>query len=200
MCADAKTRGVPVAPTPDHLLLPLVPCSLLQDYYQHIGEISGKIKQDLKSLGCWHAHPRVGQGVKGSAAAPGRGIEVSNWNNLRRSWHRWNPDVAPMPEGTVVRWREMVKTHELTFTDDKSILWDPDSWCWDATPTWYISGVSHQKTRKAGLLPTTYYYYYYYYYYHYYYFLLLLLRLRLLLLPILLRLLPTSTYYLAPST
>ena len=34
--------------------------------------------------------------------------------------------------------------YELTFTQDKSILWDVQSWLWDS-PTWYMSGVSTKK-------------------------------------------------------
>ena len=93
MCADAKARGVPCAGMDGYLLLPQAPQPGLHDYYAHISEIGGKIKQDLKELGCWQADPRVG-GVKGYAPAPGRGVEVMNWHNLRTSFHRWNPDVA----------------------------------------------------------------------------------------------------------
>ena len=96
MCADAKTRGVPCAEMDGYLLLPQAPGPCLQGYYTHISEIGGKIKQDLKALGCWQADPRVSvRGVE--ASAPGRGVEVTNWHNLRTSFHRWNPDSAPMP-------------------------------------------------------------------------------------------------------
>ena len=157
MCADAKTRGAPCIEMDGYLLLPQVPQPGLHDYYTHIEEFCGKIKQDLKELRCWQADPRVG-GVKGYAPAPGRGVEVMNWHNLRTSFHRWNPDVAPMPEGAVPMWRELRKTHEMTFTDDKSILWNPASWIWGETPggaTWYISGVCSERTQKVRTRQTS---------------------------------------------
>ena len=151
MRADAKTRGVPCIEMDGYLLLPQVPQPGLHNYYTHIEELCAKIKQDLKELRCWQAGPRVG-GVKGYAPAPGRGVEVMNWHNLRASFHRWNPDIASMPEGAVLMWRELMKTREMTFTDDKSILCNPASWIWGETPggaTWCISGVCSERSQKV---------------------------------------------------
>ena len=148
MCADARTRGVPCTASSEYLLLPQAPCDRLPDYYTHVSEISEKIKADLKGLGCWQADPRASMrhGVMASAA-PGRGFEVKNWHNLQTSWHRWNPDTAPMPLGTSPLWQQMLTTHEMEFTNDTNILWRPESWLWNDAPTWYISGV--RKTSKA---------------------------------------------------
>ena len=158
---DVRRRqdpGLPCARMDGDLLPPQAPQPGLHDYHTHISESGGKVKENLKELGCWQADPRVGQGVKEYAPAPGRGVEVMNWHNLRTSFHRWNPDAAPMPEGAVPMWRELRKTHEMTFTDDKSILWNPASWIWGETPggaTWYISGVCSERTQKVRTRQTS---------------------------------------------
>ena len=152
MCADAATRGVPCKPSGQWVLLPAVPDPSLADYYVHINEIMDKITKDLKAAGCWKANPLPAQGQGVEVSAPGLGVEVSNTHLLETSWHRWSPANAPLPLGTSTKWKELLKTHEFTFTDDLHILWDPESWCWGATPTWYISGVSSQRTAQALLV------------------------------------------------
>ena len=150
MCADARARGVPCTRGTEDRLLPQVPCDRLPDFYTHVSEIGEKIKADLKALGCWQADPRasMSQGVMASTAL-GRGVEATNWHNLQTSWHRWSPDRAPMPLGTSPLWRQMLTMHEMELTTDKSVLWKPESWLWNDTPTWYISGVSTKKTSKV---------------------------------------------------
>lgn len=148
MCADAVTRGVPCRAAGGWLLLPLLPDPNLADYYSHVPEIIKKITDDLKAAGCWVADPSSGVKV----SAPGLGVEVSNMHILETSWHRWTPIRAPLPLGTSTKWQELLKTHEFTFTEDKGILWNPESWCWEGSPTWYISGVSSQRTAQALLV------------------------------------------------
>ena len=149
MCADALTRGVACKPTKQWLLLPNVGSdTALPCYYTHVGEITNKVTQELKSAGCWQADPRAGQPAL-AASAPGQGVEVSNMNQLQRAWHRWTPMKAPLSIGTAPLWRELLKTREFTFTDDKAILWNPVSWVWD-NPAWYISGVSSERTAWVG--------------------------------------------------
>ena len=149
MCADALTRGVPCKPADEWLLLPQVPNPALPCYYTHVGEITNKVTQELKSAGCWQADPREGQPSL-AASAPGQEVEVSNRNQLKSAWNRWTPMDAPLPIGTAPLWRELLKTHEFTFTDDKAILWNPVSWVWEDNPTWCISGVSSEKTAAVG--------------------------------------------------
>ncbi len=149
MCADAKTRGVACVEQSPWCALPCVPNLQLKDYYTHILEWASKVKADLKAAGSWLADPRESTcGRVAEVAAPSLGVEASNLAKVRGSWHRWNADTAPMPNGTTALWREKLGEDHFMLCDDKAVLWDPDSWIWD-NPTWLISGVSTQKMKQA---------------------------------------------------
>ena len=151
MCADARTRGVGCAKAlPGHVSLPFCPHAELSGYYVHVEEWAEKVKNDLKAAGCWVADPRAGLGVKASSVAPSPSFKAMSMRMVCSTWHRWNADAAPMPNGTRALWRDMLEHGEFTFTTDMTVLWDPASWIWD-NPTWLISGVSVKKTKMAFL-------------------------------------------------
>ena len=86
--------------------------------------------------------------------APGLGVETSN-RALLSAVHsncdgvsKWNAFEAPVPNGTQRKFMQLLTTHKFFPTWDKSILMDRGSWDW-GHPTWLISGVSADVTRKA---------------------------------------------------
>lgn len=86
--------------------------------------------------------------------APSQGVEESNRTLLsavQSACHgvsKWNAFTAPLPHGTVRVLDKLLESHKLWPTEDASILYSADSWNW-GHPTWLISGVSSEKTRKA---------------------------------------------------
>ena len=134
---------------PRYVSLP-IPTDELPTYYLHVEEWTKKVKDDLKAAGCWVADPRASLGVQASSVAPSQSFTATNMRMVRRTWHRWDADIAPMPNGTRALWRDMLEKGEFTWTNDKAVLWDPASWIWH-NPTWFISGVSVQKTKMAFL-------------------------------------------------
>ena len=142
MCADARTRGCDCREVQNHGVLPVLN-EKLGCYYTHIAEFADKLKADLKRVGCWGVSPLTGLGVEG-LSVPASDLKSVNVSRLKTSFHRWDPYNAPVPRFTGLLWWEFVDKYELTFTQDKSILWDTQSWLWDS-PTWYISGVSTRK-------------------------------------------------------
>ena len=142
MCADAHTRGCDCREVQNHGVLPVLN-EKLTDFYAHVGEFADKLKADLKRVGCWGVSPLTGLGVEG-LSVPASDLKSVNVSRLKTSFHRWDPYNAPVPRFTGLLWWELVDKYELTFTQDKSILWDTQSWLWDS-PTWYISGASTKK-------------------------------------------------------
>ena len=151
MCGDARARGVACIELAPYVALPRLPDHNLGDYYAHITEWAAKVKDDLKAIGCWLADPRESTtGRVAPTAAPSLGVKESNLSKVRTSWHRWNADTAPMPNGTRALWRDLLEADHFMWCDDKAVLWDPASWMWD-NPTWLISGVSTSWTKMALL-------------------------------------------------
>ena len=152
MCADARTCGVACWAVMGYPALPRVPDHQLEDYYAHIPEWATKVKNDLKAKGCWRADPRESTtGQVGKMAVPSLGVKESNLAMVQTSWHRWNGDEAPMPNGTRALWRDWLEAGPFRLCDDRGVLWDPASWQW-ANPTWLISGVSAQMTKQPSNL------------------------------------------------
>ncbi len=86
--------------------------------------------------------------------APSQGVEESNRALLCAvqsqcpGVSKWNAFTAPLPHGTVRMFTKLLGTHKFFPTEDKNILYASESWDW-GHPTWLISGVSAEKTRKA---------------------------------------------------
>ena len=158
MFADAKTRGVENSAHPDYCALPCTPHQHLEHCYVHVAEYTEKVKADLKAAGCWLADPRKStSGGITDIAAPSLGVEESNMEKVQTSWHRWNANDAPMPDGTTAKWRDLLGTGHFILTSDKNILWDAEAWVWES-PTWFISSVSVPQTGMALLVNKQYYY------------------------------------------
>ena len=141
VCADARTRGCDCREVQNHGVLPVLN-EKLGDYYTRIAEFADKLKADLKRVGCWGVSPLKSLGLE-VLSVPGSDLASVNKSRLKTAFHRWDHNV-PVPRFTRLLWWELVDKYELTFTQDKSILWDTQSWLWDS-PTWYISGVSTKK-------------------------------------------------------
>ena len=142
MCADARTRGCDCKQLQGYGVLPVL-SEKLTDYYTHVREFADKLTADLKRVGCWGISPLKSLGLE-VLSVPGSDLASVNKSRLKTAFHRWDPYNAPVPRYTRLLWWEVVDKYELTFTQDKSILWDVQSWLWDS-PTWYISGVSTKK-------------------------------------------------------
>ena len=106
MCADAMTRGVEVKSDKTCLALPYYLDTDRDNCYTHIYEYFKKIGADLKKLGVWvtdvqesRCHIDIG--------TPSTGVQESNIKKLQESWHRWNPPLAPMPDGPTAIWPEL---------------------------------------------------------------------------------------------
>ena len=81
-------------------------------------------------------------------SAPTRSLELENDAVLTGAWPKWNPRLSPKPDGVAKKWEQLLGTHSMFYITDRGVLYDPDAWVWESSPTWYISGVSSERTRK----------------------------------------------------
>ena len=103
----------------------------------HMRDYTNKIRADLKAYGRWVADPRKGV----PTPAPSLGVKECSMLLVEGAFHCWSPTTAPLPLGTVPKWKVLMGTHAFELTTDKGVLFDPASWSW-STPTWMVLGFS----------------------------------------------------------
>ena len=90
------TRTVEVESDKESIALPSY---LDTDYDNHYTRSPGV--QESRSSGVQESR------CHGDIGAPSTSVQELNIKKLQESWHRWNPPLAPMPDGPTAIWPEL---------------------------------------------------------------------------------------------